>query len=368
MRINSDTAPTLPSPSSAPLARDADGHPIQLPDGATAWRIRRHTGGRPRHHLDAHKQPMLFPLHYSIADAEEILTPGTYRLDLVDAKGELLEVTVPITIGALRNANEASRPEPDDEHATEAVSTRLPASSSEVRLVLEANIRATQLAFQHNERTLTASLRMADTLREGVHVLAESQADWIKAVASSRGFLRNAAPPAQVLPPAPIESHTDDEEENDAGHEPPKEERLIEFGMAAMTLVNNLIETFRGGSKAAGSTDKQTASTGFDLRSLLDWRRAAPQTKSTQRESIPEAASTSPAALMRLVASLPPELVSKLQAVRDHLTADEQARLVPLLMAIGPDELPAVAAELMPTSIDEIAATFRAELAKRAAE
>ena len=40
----------------------------------------------------------------------------------------------------------------------------------------------------------------------------------------------------------------------------------------------------------------------------------------------------------------------------DHLTASEQARLVPLLMAIGPDELPAVAAELMPKSIDEIAA------------
>lgn len=311
---------------------------------------------------------MLFPLHYSIADAEEILTPGTYRLDLVDAKGELLDITVPITIGALRNSNENPRPDPDDEHATEVVSTRLPASSSDVRLVLEANIRATQLAFQHNERTLTASLRMADTLREGVHVLAESQADWIKDVASSRGFLRNAAPPALLVPPAPIESHTDDEEDDDTSYEPPKEERLIEFGMAAMTLVNNLIETFRGGSKTAGPTTAAKTSTGFDLRSLLDWRRAAPQTESTQREINADAASTSPADLMRLVASLPPELVAKLQAVREHLTPGEQARLVPLLMAIGPDELPAVATELMPKSIDEIAAIFRAQLAKRAAE
>ncbi len=347
----------MPSPSNAPLARDVDGRAIKLPETAAGWRVRRHTGGRPRHHLDAHKQPMLFPLHYSITDAEEILPPGTYRLDLIDAKGEFLDITMPITIAGPRNGTENARAEPDEDQV-DVVPMRLPASGSDVRLVLEANIRATQLAFQHNERTLTASLRMADTLREGVHVLAESQAEWIKSVAGSRGFFRNAGPAPQPVAAVASEAPEEDEDD-DEPFERPKDERLIEFGMAAMTLVNNLIETFRGGSK----TD---ATTGFDLRSLLDWRRATPSVAGTETSS--GAVPRSPADVMRALASLPPELMTKLRTVREQLSADEQARLMPLLMAIGPDDLPAVAAELMPKSIDEIAAIFRVQLAKRAAE
>jgi len=355
----------MPSPSTAPLARDADGRAIHLPETAVGWRVRRHTGGRPRHHLDAHKQPMLFPLHYSIADAEEILPPGTYRLDLIDAKGEFLEITVPITIAGPRNGTESSRAEPEEEQS-DVVPMRLPASGSDVRLVLEANIRATQLAFQHNERTLTASLRMADTLREGVHVLAESQAEWIKSVAGSRGFFRNAAPAPQLVAALASEAPEDDEDD-DEPFERPKDERLIEFGMAAMTLVNNLIETFRGGSKTTGPTTSVGGqSTGFDLRSLLDWRKAAPQSEVSETSA--GAGPRSPEDVMRALASLPPELMTKLRTVREQLSADEQARMMPLLMAIGPDELPMVAAELMPKSIDEITAIFRAQLAKQVKE
>jgi hypothetical protein len=76
----------------------------------------------------------------------------------------------------------------------------LPNTTSDVRLVLEANVRATQMAFIHNQRTLETGLRMAETLRDSVQVLATSQADWIKSVSSSRGFFRNAAPPM-----APVE-------------------------------------------------------------------------------------------------------------------------------------------------------------------
>ena len=78
------------SPSTVPLARDPDGNPIEIPDGASAWQIRRQTGGRPRLLLDAKKQPMLFPLDYTIADAEDILPPGNYLLDVIDKSGEPL--------------------------------------------------------------------------------------------------------------------------------------------------------------------------------------------------------------------------------------------------------------------------------------
>src|SRR4051812_16461429 len=92
------------SPSTVPLARDADGNLIELPDGAVGWRIRRQTGGRPRLLLDVRKQPMLFPLDYTMADVEDVLSPGSYLLDGVDKGGELLGVTVAASIGMPRNA------------------------------------------------------------------------------------------------------------------------------------------------------------------------------------------------------------------------------------------------------------------------
>ena len=72
--------------------------------------------------------------------------------------------------------------------------------------------------------------------------------------------------------------------------------------------------------------------------------------------------------MMRIVAALPPEFMTKLREVRELLTPDEQSRLMPFVMAIAPDDLPAIAAELMPKTIDEIAAIFRAQLAKVAKE
>lgn len=209
------------SPSIVPLARDQDGNPIELPDGAVGWRIRRQTGGRPRLLLDSKKQPMLFPLDYTIADVEDILSPGNYLLDVVDKAGEPLEVTIGISLGMPRNAESV---EPDNENnAPAVVPTTLPSTTSDVRLVLEANVRATQMAFIHNQRTLELGLRMAETLRDSVQVLASAQADWIKSVSSARGFFRNTAQP---LPPVEVKQltvHTggdedqgdEDDEEND---------------------------------------------------------------------------------------------------------------------------------------------------------
>lgn len=193
------------SPSTVPLARDADGNVIELPDGAVGWRIRRQTGGRPRLLLDSRKQPMLFPLDYTIADADDILSPGNYLLDAVDKNGEPLGVTIAVSIGMPRNA-QAIEPEHDEGGgAPVVVPTTLPNTTNDVRLVLEANVRATQMAFIHNQRTLETGLRMAETLRDSVQVLATSQADWIKSVSSARGFFRNGG---QSLAPVEVKQLT----------------------------------------------------------------------------------------------------------------------------------------------------------------
>src|SRR5689334_19913924 len=85
--------------STVPLARDGDGNFIELPEGAVGWRIRRQMGGRPRIVLDSRKQPMQFPLDYTIADVEDVLAPGSYLLDAVDKSGEPVGVTIAISIG-----------------------------------------------------------------------------------------------------------------------------------------------------------------------------------------------------------------------------------------------------------------------------
>ncbi len=193
MRNTADPVATTPTYPTSPLANDEDGKSLRLPEDAAAWRVRRKTRGRPRHQLDGNKQPMRFPLSYTMNDIEDILPSGGYRLDLVDAKRQVLDLTMSIEVGELRNADGVDEVEREDVDA-EPVSLLLSATASDMRLVLEANVRSMQAAFLHNERTLAASLRMAETLREGVHVLADAQADILKSVASSRGFLRNAQP------------------------------------------------------------------------------------------------------------------------------------------------------------------------------
>jgi hypothetical protein len=67
----------------------------------------------------------------------------------------------------------------------------------------------------HNERTLAIGMRMAETLREGVQTLTEAQSEWIKAIASARGFFRNVPPPLQLAPPAEPAIKRDDEDEDE---------------------------------------------------------------------------------------------------------------------------------------------------------
>jgi hypothetical protein len=189
-------------PSSAPLARDQFGNPIELPEGAVGWRIRRRTGGRPRLVLDSKKQVMLFPLDYSITDVEDIVPPGNYLLDAVDKTGEPLGLTIGLSIGMPRSAEPL---EPD--HETDAptlVAPAPPSPMSELRLVLEASARATQMVLAHSQRTLDVGLRIAETLRDSVQALASAQADLVRSLSSSGGFLRGSGRPPAPVDPGPL--------------------------------------------------------------------------------------------------------------------------------------------------------------------
>lgn len=297
---------------------------------------------------------MQLSLSYTMADLDDILPPGSYKLDLVDRAGMPVGVTIDVEIGTLRNANPAESQDLDD------APVALTAGASDVRYLLEANVRATQLAFQHNQRTLEAGLRMADTLREGIQTLAETQADWIKSLVTSRGYFRNSAMPQLAALPAPTEPDYDDESELEA----PPNDRLMEFGLGVVTLVNNLF-TKLGAPPApkAGASPKSDAAPKFDLRSVFDWRHASKQGAQARASLGPAETTPQFKTSAEAMAALPPDIVRKLFEVRAQLTADEQSQLMQLLSVIPPDDLPAIAAQLEPMSTDEVVAMVRNQLA-----
>lgn len=67
------------------LARDAAGNAFPLPEQATFWRVRRHTGGRPSAVVGPTGEQLFIPI---AADVDSLLSagcaPGGYRLEAVD--------------------------------------------------------------------------------------------------------------------------------------------------------------------------------------------------------------------------------------------------------------------------------------------
>lgn len=213
---------------------------------------------------------------------------------------------------------------------------------------------------------------MAETLRDGVRVLADANADMLKSVASARGFLRNAQPLALPLP-ATVNPANDEQDDEEADDEEPEDDTLKAFALEAMTLANNLIDTFKKSkSTPAGSADGNgRAKPGFDLKSIFDWRRAKPQpspvTENSGAPSIDASGPLPPAELLRLVRAMPSDLHPKLAAVREQLKPEEEQQLLWMISAIDPSELPQVLAEMRSKSVDELVTLFRALLEKPAA-
>ena len=209
-------------------------------------------------------------------------------------------MTIGLALGTLRNAESV---EPDNENnAPAVVPTTLPSTPSEVRLLLESNIRSLQMAFLHNQRTLEIGLGVAQTLRDGVAVLANAQADWIKSVSSARGFFRRTVQP---LPPVEVKRLTvqtggdggggdddgdgdGDEERDDAGSDatatahwsaafaPILQSVLQQVGPAVMAWAAQ--QQAGGGGKAGGKersyVSSDNATTSWEGRDVLDLRRA----------------------------------------------------------------------------------------------
>jgi len=324
-----------PLPPRCPLARDEDGNSVDIPPEAACWRVRRHTGGRPRLVLDVNKQPMQLPLGYTLADLEDILSPGAYRLDLVDARGEHLHLTVPVAIG-MRNGDAADDSEPPPRDASGATeSPLLPHAGSDTRLVLEANVRATQLAFQHNQKTLELNAQMTQTLREGIAALADAQADWIKSAAGSRGFFRNM----RSMPPSePIDVASEP-----AADEPEPEERVrqpdwvTQLAPVLGVIVQQGVTAVMNWKSQRNAAPAQPSEKRGWLRDALDWRGAHERGKE-QSDPAPSARPFDPAHFMAIQAQLTPPERALAQETAAQLSPEDRQTFMNQLGGMTVDE------------------------------
>lgn len=181
-----------PSPH-PPLAHDARGIPIAIPEGTIAWRVRRQTAGRPKVVLGADRQPLRLPLDTTADDLLDLCGAGTFRLDAVDDGGQLIDFVTTVSVGCVDDASAENEP-----NAPVLVGGR-GGTSTDLRFALET----------------TAHLARAQS--EALRSIANAQADWIKGLASAKAFPRNGMwlRPEPAVPVSTVESDEDEDDDAD---------------------------------------------------------------------------------------------------------------------------------------------------------
>jgi hypothetical protein len=318
MKATSTAAQQIEHP---PLARDAQGNLLAIPDGTRAWRISRHTKGRPRIVNGPDKQPARFPLDTTLEDLADACGADAYRVYAIDEVGTVIDYVTTVEVG--RELRNASEPE-----VMLMPSPRVAAGSSDLRYALEA------------------VAHMARTNADAMRAVAESQAEWIKSISSARGFFRNA-PQLQLSAPAEAEAGDDDDDDSEAERRPDWIEALQPVvGM----VVQQLIASITAPKKPAIAGEQPVK---LELADLFDWRRVERKREDAQRPPLDSGA-------------LQQALAGKAMAIGALLEPSEQARLMklaPMLSKLAADpEISKMLAELVAMSVEDSAAWVRAHL------
>jgi hypothetical protein len=243
------------------------------------------------------------PLETSAADLDDILGPGSYRFEIVDEEGDVLDFVVSVKVG-----EESTQPA-DSGAPVPALGGR----SSDLRAVLEANVQ------------------MARSLADAVRVLSGAQADWVKGLAVAKAIPRNAPPPPRQVavppppPPEPSPQATPKSDSDESDEEPTWYERVIEI-----IGPENLPAVFEA---VGGLADRFIPS--------------KPKAASGEDDAKPSPRNASPA---EPEADMP--LDAKIDAVKSRLTPDEVKIAEAALKTISPTDLAGLAAKLGPMPVD----------------
>jgi hypothetical protein len=332
-----------------PLARDAMGNLLAMPDGTAAWRICRETAGRPGEIKGPDRQAFRFPLDTTSDELADMCGPGVYRVYALDEVGKQLGYvsTWDLTSGGreLRNGTVD----------TQMLSAVRPNSGSapttDLRFALEA---------------MTAMMR---TNSEALPMVAESHVDLAKTIAAAKGLPRNAP---VVVPAAAAEAEDDDVDEDVEERPPHWVELVMPFAEKVAEVVPALVmgkvmpQSAMGhsASREQGTGDADLASKpSWELRDLVDLNYAAAKAKA-RRAANQAGDAGAPATQVPLQARVmaDPKLLAQFIAIKSLLTTDEAARLLALGQRMTEQEQEWLLAQVSRLNPEQAAALLRGML------
>lgn len=222
-----------------PLACDGLGNLLPIPEGTAAWRICRHTAGRPRALTGPDGAALRFPLSTTAIELVDLCGPDTYRVYALDELGEVLDFITTIPAARPRNANL-----PDVPSVSALRVSPLAAPTTDLRFALHA------------------VAEIARINGEALRSISDSQADWIKTLAMNKGLPRNVAFP--MVPP-PREGRDEDPDDRDRDEldndyeAEPAANPMMQFLSTVTPLIPGLVADWRG--KKADGHAPETSST-----------------------------------------------------------------------------------------------------------
>ena len=290
-----------------PLARDAAGNLLRIPAETSAFALGRETTGRPRLLRSPDKQLLRFPLQTTPEDIVDLCGTGAYRVYALDALGEQLgDEHV-----ARWDLTQSSWREPRNAALDPTIALR-----PERTAALQGP--ATDLRF-----ALETMAQMMRTNMDALRLVAESQVDLAKTIASVKGLPRNAA---MFTPPQPANDEEDDEEEEDETEQPATNyfDLLMPFSEALAGKVADMVPgLLAGGGVKSDAPAADTAPTDdlanrpFEARELVDLRYAHRKAEAKRN------ASQQPSVPLQARVMKDPQLVRQIMAIKALLAPEE---------------------------------------------
>ncbi|MEJ7598461.1 MAG: hypothetical protein WKG01_11170 [Kofleriaceae bacterium] len=305
-----------------PLARDPFGNLLAIPEGTSAWRICRETTGRPREIRGPDKQPARFPLDITTEELVELCGAGIYRVYALDAVGAQVADEQVAKWDLMPGARELRNVAALDTSSLMSLRPNTHAGSpSDLRFALEA---------------MTQMMR---TNSDALRIVAESQVDLAKTLATAKGLPRNAA---FITPAITNAAQTEDDNDDDDGRDGDGRPRhIIELLMPLAEkfaeiipglVVGRAMQTNpgQGGSKAlAPAPDSQhvdddlATRPGFELRDMVDLGYAKRKGDAKRAAKQQQVVRADAAASIQARIMADPAVMIQLLAIKQQLAAGE---------------------------------------------
>jgi hypothetical protein len=335
---------------------------VAVPDGTVAWRICRKTSGRPKEILGPDsKQPMRFRLTTTVEEVAEAYGPDTYRVYALDDVGKVLDFVTELDLSDDRRDRRNAGLE-----TSHGSRTSVFAASTDLRYALDAIVQ------------------MMRANGEALRSVAVAQADWVKSIASSRGFFRNGPPP---MLPSKREDDDEEDEQDDDDDDPVEPQKktiydvLAPFAEQIAPSVGPLVTMLTSGAKNAPAVQSGSTPTArvdgphtdlasrpnWEVRDFIDFRYSSEKAKAKKAAQAAQASSDQPNATtakrsLQERVRADPKLLAHFMAISALLSDGERVGLMGFANQFGDLEQERLLAEIRARPAAEAATLLRALL------